>query len=260
MNVSGILLTGMVGLFALAMGFVIIFVLYQRRMIAKDLEKQKLEITHQKKLLQAVIESQEVERKRIAHDLHDEIGALLTTSRLYFNQLSPDHAGERLKMVSDKMNLLFDEMMTNIRRISHDLRPVVLENLGLIDAIESVRHKLSEAKVDFSFDHQLALTMTPEAELLLYRIVQEFVSNTLKHASASRIDILLEVSGDQLYLHYSDDGIGLSPSKSANGLGLKSIESRLSLLGATMQIVQVNRGAAFAIRFPVHNLARYEKH
>lgn len=260
MNISGLLLSGMIGLFALAMGYVIVFVVYQRRMIAQDHEKQKLEIKHQKKLLQAVIESQEAERKRIAHDLHDEIGALLTTSRLYFNQLGLNSQEERTKMVSSKMNLLFDEMMINIRRISHDLRPVVLENLGLLDAIENFRHRLAETHVGFNFIHQLTFILAPEAELMLYRIIQELISNTLKHAGASRIDLLLDVKGDQLKLNYSDDGIGFLPSKNTTGLGLKSMESRLSLLGATMQINKIDRGVLFILCFPVHNLARHEKH
>jgi signal transduction histidine kinase len=135
------------------------------------------------------LHNQEAKRKRIAHDLHDEIGALLTTSRLYFNQLSPGHAEEQLKIVSNKINLLFDEMMTNIRRISHDLRPVILENLGLTEAIESIRDKLTEAGIDFNFTHQLTFRMTSEAELILYRIVQELVNNSLKHANARYIDL-----------------------------------------------------------------------
>ena len=70
-----------------------------------------MESHYQKELLRSVIDSQEKERNRIAHDLHDEIGALLTTSRLYFNQLSPGRAEEQLQQVSSKMNLLFDEMI-----------------------------------------------------------------------------------------------------------------------------------------------------
>jgi signal transduction histidine kinase len=260
MKVSGILLAGMIGLFFLSLGYIIIFMLYQRRMVAKDLQRQKMENDHQKKLLQAVIENQEAERKRIAYDLHDEIGALLSTSRLYFDQLSPGRAEEQLKAVSAKINSLFDHMMTNIRRISHDLRPVVLENMGLVEAIEDVSYKLTEAGVEFFFTHCLTFKMTRESELILYRIFQELVTNTLKHARASRIDFLLEVKGDQLYFDYRDNGVGFSPSNNADGLGLKSIESRLSLLGASMQRENAGEGVRFTAHLNLDNLMKYERH
>jgi signal transduction histidine kinase len=260
MKASGILLGGMIGLFALALGYIVIFVLYQRRMISKDLQQQKLENDYQKKLLQSAIDNQEAERKRIAHDLHDEIGALLTTSRLYFNQLSPGHAEEQLKIISHKVNHLFDEMMANIRRISHDLRPIILENLGLIEAIEGIRDKLTETGVDFHFTHQFTFRMTRDAELILYRIIQEFVNNTLKHAKASRIDLSMEMQGDQLKLIYADNGIGFTSSTKPNGLGLKSIESRLSLMEASMQVNTSQQGVRFIIYMNTNKLTVYEKH
>jgi len=260
MKVSGILLAGMIGLFSLSFGYIIIFMLYQRRMIAKDLQQQKMENDHQKKLLQAVIENQEAERKRIAYDLHDEIGALLSTSRLYFNQLSPGRAEEQLEAVSAKINFLFDDMMTNIRRISHDLRPVILENMGLVEAIEDVSYKLMDAGVTLNFAHCLTFKMTRESELMLYRVFQELVTNTLKHAHASRIDFSLEVKADHLCFDYRDNGVGFTPSTTTGGLGLKSIDSRLSLLGASMQREHAAEGVRFTAYLSPDNLMEYEKH
>jgi signal transduction histidine kinase len=260
MNISGILLAGMVGLFALAMGYVVIFVLYQRRIISRDLEKQKLETEletdYQRKLLHAMIDSQEAERKRIAHDLHDEIGTLLSTSRLYFNQLSPGRAEEQLTLVSGKLNLLFDEMMGNIRRISHDLRPVILENLGLTEAIENIRHKLMEGGLAFDFTYTCTISLTREAELILYRIIQELINNTLKHAQASCISLRMEEEGDQLNITYSDNGIGFTRVEALTGLGLRSIESRLSLMETSLQIMKPEQGAQFLIRIPVHQIMK----
>lgn len=260
MNSSGILVGGMIGLFILAFGYILVFVLYQRRIIAKDLQQQVLENDYQKKLLQTAIDNQEAERKRIAHDLHDEIGALLTTSRLYFNQLSPGHAEEHLGNVSQKLNHLFDEMMANIRRISHDLRPVILENLGLTEAIDDIRHKRTGSGVQFHFSHQLTFNITRQAELILYRIIQELVNNTVKHARATSICLSLEVQADELVLDYRDDGTGFDPSAGTKGLGLKSIETRLNLIGASMTMTSPGRGVRFTIRVPVNKLKQYEKH
>jgi signal transduction histidine kinase len=260
MKVSGILLAGMIGLFFLSFGYIIIFMLYQRRMIARDLQQQKMENDHQKKMLQAVIENQEAERRRIACDLHDEIGALLSTSRLYFNQLSPGRAEAQRTTISTKINSLFDDMMASIRRISHDLRPVILENMGLIEAIEDVSDKLTEAGVTFNFTHCLTVKMSRESELMLYRIFQELVTNTLKHARASRIDFLLEVKAGQLCFDYRDNGIGFSTPDHTGGLGLKSIESRLSLLGASMQRQNTKEGVRFMAYLTLNNLVEYEKY
>lgn len=255
-----ILLAGMIALFVLAWGYILIFVLYQKRMIAKDLQQQKLENNYQKKLLRSAIDSQETERKRIAHDLHDEIGALLTTSRLYVNQLGPGRSEEQMKAVSDKINLLFNEMMSNIRRISHDLRPVVLENLGLTEAIENMRIGVQASGIDFNFTHQITCTLSHEAELMVYRIIQELISNTLKHARASRIDLHIEEQGGRLHLSYADNGTGFDASKKSAGLGLKSIETRLSLVEASMHKVYAAQGVCFLIDILITKLTDYERH
>ena len=211
------------------------------------LEQEELKNKHNTDLLRSSIEVQEAERKRIAQDLHDEIGGLLTTSKIYFNQLKPGVSEEQLRQTSDKVNLLFDEMMTNIRRISHDLRPVVLENFGLIEAIESLNEKLSEVGVEALFTHRISLRLHKDVELNLYRILQELIGNTLKHASARHISIDMETAGNGLYLNYTDDGTGFEPGATTGGLGMKSIASRLNLLHGNMTITRQERGVLFSI-------------
>lgn len=222
--------------FIIAIGVVLLNQHFRKNLYKQMLEKEELEKKYHYDLLCSSIETQEVERKRIAHDLHDEIGALLTTSRMYFNQLSTGQAEERLEQVSNKMNFLFDEMMANIRRISHDLRPVVLENLGLVQAINSLGEKLVESGMGFYFTHQVSFEMTTRSELILYRIIQELIGNTLKHAHAKNIRIEMKEDENTFHFIYSDDGIGFSHNEVRHGLGLKSIESRLKLLDGKMQL------------------------
>lgn len=223
------------------------------------LEKEELEKKYHHDLLRSSIEVQEVERKRIAHDLHDEIGAMLTTSRMYFNQISPGQAEEQLKQVSHKMNYLFDEMLANIRRISHDLRPVVLENLGLKIAIESTCEKLGEAGITCHFSCDLPNNISKEAELLLYRMIQELIGNTIKHAKASNIwiDLLME-DENTLKLHYKDDGIGFKQTGVVHGLGLKSIASRLSILGGKLNILASEKGISIVMEMDIQNIVAHE--
>ncbi len=243
--------------FIIAIGVVLLNQNFRKNLYRQMLEQEELKNKHHYHLLRSSIEVQEAERKRIAHDLHDEIGVLLTTSRLYFNQLSLEQT-EAEKQVSDKMNSLFDEMMINIRRISHDLRPVVLENLGLVEAVESLREKLLEAGMDFTFEHQVSFRMTKESELVLYRILQELIGNTLKHAQASQIFISMKEQGKQFYLTYKDDGKGLAQGSYKGGLGMKSIESRLNLLDSKMQMLETQKGVHFLMIMDLQKLNQDE--
>lgn len=220
------------------------------------LEQQESENKHQVELLRSSIASQEQERKRIAHDIHDEIGGLLTTSRRYFDELYPGQTEEELKNVSHKINLLFDEITTNIRRISHDLRPVILENMGFTAAIESMSEKLESAGLHFRFVHELALEMNHEAEMGLYRIIQELVGNTLKHANASTIVLSILQEPEKLVIEYQDDGIGFSNTEPKNGLGMKSIQSRLSLLNGSLEIKNPGKGIHFLMEIDLAHLRK----
>ncbi len=245
--------------FMIAIGVVLLNQHFRKNLYRQMLEKEELERKYHYDLLSSSIEVQEVERKRIAHDLHDEIGALLTTSRLYFNQISTGQAEERLEQVSGKINFLFDEMMVNIRRISHDLRPVVLENLGLVHAVDSLAEKLVDSGIGFYFTHDIPFNITPKAELVLYRMIQELIGNTLKHAGAKNIFIEMKGQGSRFLLNYSDDGKGFVVDKGKNGLGIKSIESRLKLVGGKMDITtNEGKGVRFSMDIDVLKLTSDE--
>lgn len=246
--------------FIITIGVVMLNQHFRKNLYRQLLEKEELEKKYQYELLRSSIEVQEVERKRIAHDLHDEIGALLTTSRLYFNQLSPGHAEERLAQISSKMNFLFDEMIYNVRRISHDLRPIILENLGLIEAIESLKEKLTESGMCVDFSHNLPLTFRKDSELLLYRILQELIGNTLKHANAKNIYIDMHIQNDLFMLSYKDDGIGFSANKAKFGLGIKSIESRLKLVDGIMKIIDCDKGIHFLFEVDLQKISSHEQY
>ncbi len=253
LDLSSVLLISMIGLFSLAFGSVLIFNVYQRRMLSKDRELQQRETQYQRELLSAIIESQEMERKRIAHDLHDEIGVLLSTSKIYFNQLSPDKAEKQFGELRNRMNGLFDEMMVNIRRISHDLRPVILEKLGLVEALESLGAKLCDSGMKFYFHQNAPIPLSQHAELLIYRIIQELITNTIRHSKGDTIWLTLEGNLQHLLLHYKDNGLGM-PMHPGKGLGMKSIESRLRILDGHLEHRKTEKGVYFLITLAYDNL------
>lgn len=222
-------------------GVIIFFVLvYQKKMIRQEVAIQRMETEHQKTLLNATIETQERERKRIAKDLHDEVGAMLSVIKMSIQQIErsakdlPDTqeaAGETKEMVT--------ETIDNVRRISKDLMPVALLKLGLPTALEDLFKKLDhlkEVKVTYRTEGTPIELPAPTA-LGLYRVVQESLNNCLKHAEATEITCILAFSPTGLKLTFEDNGKGfdlkgLMKSKdSVKGLGVKNIESRVNMIG-----------------------------
>lgn len=248
------LLAGMLGMFLLALGVVFFFLAYQRRLLKQQQEHQRKETDYQQQLLRANLLSQEKERNRIGKDLHDEVGAMLTTSKLYFRHMEQDAPKEKFSELKAKVFDLLEETIASVRRVSHDLRPVVLETLGLEEAIANIRDELNasgEIKVDFASD--LSGLMNKEYQLNWYRIIQELVNNTLKHAEANCIEIRMRGHGNQLKLTYADNGVGLGKAESRNGLGLSNIESRLSLMHGKLVFKESKQGISIELASNISN-------
>lgn len=251
-----ILLIGISGMSVMAMAIILFFIIYQKRLLKQQKEQQALESSHQKDLLQASIKSQENERLRIAKDLHDDIGALLSTSKLYVGQLLDKFEDQEKKLLANKIERLHEDMIHSVRNIAQNLRPAVLESMGLVAAIKSLAKQINESrwlKVEFTHDHEALLTK--ERQLQLYRIVQELITNTLKHARARTIHIELLRNGQCLHLLYKDDGIGFDPGRKAKrkttkGLGLLNIESRLALLEGSIRYQNTRAGTDISLVVP----------
>lgn len=230
-----LMFTGILLMFLLAMALVLFFVYYQRRLFKQqtELEKQKLE--EQKKLLQAEIAAQENERARIARDLHDEVGAQLSAIKLHVTaaQMGSSDSSERNTLVAS----MLDEAVQKLRSIAQNLLPQNLEKFGLISAIEYHCRQLENTGVfEIQFQHHLNQRLQLEKELLLYRIVQELLNNTVKHSRASLVVLSLENQPGGIQLSYRDNGIGFNPAEIGNstGLGLSTLNSRVQLLKGEM--------------------------
>jgi signal transduction histidine kinase len=227
-------------LIVLAAGIILFVFKYQRRMLQHQDNLRKLQENQQHQLLEAALEAQEIERRRVARDLHDEIGAMLALVRLNISQIGKHKGnGEADGEVVKNAKVLLDDVIGNIRRISHDLMPVVLEKLGLVQALEALKYSIPPAAnitLKLTIDLQ-EVQLGKKQQLLLYRIVQELLNNTLKHAEASEITLALVRQESKVKLAYSDNGKGFEykggaegvPS-TALGLGLTNLQSRVKLL------------------------------
>lgn len=225
-----------------------------------------LDITENKKMeatiVKTIVETQEHERKRFAKDLHDGVGQYLSAIRFNLNAIRPYAATESVefnKELITRSNDLLDSTLNDLRSISYNIMPGILNDLGLIPAVEEMLDKVidrADIEVDFHATDS-ELRHDSNIEIGLYRILQELVNNTLKHAQASHISIDLEfdAKAEILRLLYSDNGIGFpsinSGKSKRKGFGLQNLDSRVKSLKGTINFHQVTKGIAVSVVVPV---------
>ncbi|MFT3979801.1 MAG: histidine kinase [Ferruginibacter sp.] len=221
--------------------------------IISIMREHKKVLKWQQARIAAEINTLENERKRIADDLHDELGPLLSAIKLQINHLEPTTETETavLERSSDQI----DSIIQRFREISYDLLPNTLVRKGLVKATEEFISKLKPLHpVNITFDY-CDFTLLPEREINLYRILQEIIHNTVKHARATILNISIQKNSKILLLKTKDDGIGFNYSEKtqiARGLGLLSIHSRVELLGGELLVItQPGTGTIFEIEMPL---------
>jgi len=225
---------------ALAIGVLILYNVSQNRILAEVEAAHKIELEYQTKLLSNSIEVQERERSRIAKDLHDEIGSKLNIVNLNLNVLkSSIPENEASNKILEQIEMSLNDGIDRARSISHELLPPVLSKFGIQSALSALASDINRTgalrmEVDVS---QKWMSLSSEEALHLYRIVQELVNNTIKHAEANNITLSLAVEGEISKLIYKDDGIGiLSLETESVGLGMSSIYARADLINARLEI------------------------
>ena len=227
----------------------------KNRIIAEQ-RIQKLE--DEKKLMaaQAVMVGQEKERERIARELHDGIGVLLSTASIHFSSVEDKTDKETADMLK-KANTLLREAGKEVRQISHNMMPGVLSKFGLKEAVEDMFENVEEAgeiEVDLHLD--MGDDRLPQnMEIMIFRIVQEMLNNTLKHAKASKITFSLKKEEQDIRLEYEDNGIGFDEEKLSDekSLGLSGIRSRVEYLGGTVELkTGKGKGTSYSVIIPLH--------
>ena len=238
---------GILIMVALALAFIIFFFYSQRKLWQEEMRRQQLELKHQEELLHGTILVQEQERKRIAENLHDDIGSKLNALSLYMNQLVQVQSAAA-SLLPD-MKKIIKATAETTRRISHELLPPTLENFGLVEAIQELCNTYDQSKdlqVQFSVEEDKGRLQDPTVEMNLFRIVQELISNSTRHGKATEISVQLWQGTEKIHLHYRDNGIGFDVAKmqQQKGLGMKNIYSRLNMIKATMEMESEQEGGA----------------
>ncbi len=205
--------------------------------------------------LRRLNEMLEEEARRIAHALHDDAGQLLVSVHLALKDVAdglPPRARDRLMGIRAPL----DEIERHLRRLSHELRPTVLDDLGLVPALEFLVQGVSaRAGIPIAVEGPKSPRLPAPIEVALYRVVQEAVRNATKHAVANRVDIRLAVLADEVRCSVKDDGRGFDVPAALNrkgdrGLGLIGIRERLNALGGQLTI-DSSRGRGTELRITI---------
>ena len=195
------------------------------------LEREHEHAAQRQVLVARLLDASEEERRRIARELHDEISQLLTVVQLGIEPLSGPPGA------LDKVRALLTRTLHEIHRIIYDLRPSVLDDLGLATAISwHAQSHLEEAGLSVSLAVDEGLELSPEVEICVFRIYQEIATNVLRHAAAEHVSVELFRDDGHLVLAVEDDGRGFEPDEKHDGVGLVGMRERAGLVGGTLAI------------------------
>lgn len=225
---------------ALCLALIIACLIYLNYKKQQKLNKQ-INISHQQKLLhidnerkyeatQAILQGEEQERQRIAQDLHDSMGGMLANIRMSISSSEINKSSNLLEKI--------DKSIAEMRRISRNLMPETLKNLGLEIALKELCESMSYKNFSIQFESfNLSNDVPFQTQLALYRITQEAISNVIKYAHANNVIVQISQNNNVLNLTIEDDGIGFEKSEVVLGLGLKNIENRVRLINGTVDIM-----------------------
>jgi signal transduction histidine kinase len=193
-----------------------------------------------KRILSTILRTEEKERSRFSKELHDGLGPLLSSARMSLSALDAAHQSRQNLDIIDNTTYVIDEAIRSLREISNNLSPHVLGEFGLGKGVANFISRLSGIHPATRIDYETNLRgerFDTEVEVILYRVICELVSNSLRHAGAGLVTLSLHYDGAGLTLDYGDDGRGFNPeADGALGMGLSNITSRINTLGGQLDI------------------------
>lgn len=248
-------------IFVLFAVFIVIFLLlFQQRQLQNVREKAALEAAFEQEILQSQVEVQNQTLQQVGHELHDNIGQLLSLTKLHLNTLAdetlPHSAATRITDVSAVVDLTIRE----VRALTKSLDVDFIRQFGLVS---SLRHELDRLQQTGRFDTDLLIggevySLGFQREIVLFRIMQEALNNSIKHAHASRITLSMTYQPDELTLTITDDGQGFDLRDLENraleesGAGLRTMQRRAELIGGTCHLrSEAGRGTCITLTAPV---------
>ena len=248
------LLIALVAALAVLTGLTALY-LYKRRQYKHRQELERQQRLQQEQATRAVMEAEENERRRIAAELHDGVGQLMSAARMNLGALEPElkTLAPDLQNRFDKIIGLVDESCREVRAVSHSMMPNALLKRGLAAAIRDFVEKIDNRVIKVQLHAEgLDRRLEPAVESMLYRVIQECVNNVIKHSGANQLDLSLTADDEGISVTVEDNGKGFNPEQIAKeGLGLQNIKSRIKYLKGTVDIDSApGRGTLIALHVP----------
>lgn len=204
-----------------------------------------------KRILTAVLRTEEKFRSRYSRELHDGMGPLLSSAKMSMSVLAKRAEDEENRELIASTSAVIDEAIRSLREISNNLSPQVLNDFGLVRGITNFINKNPQLRtIEMRFDTNLRKErFDHDIEVILYRVICELINNSLKHSGCTKIELDLQLVYDRIYLTYSDNGRGFDTQAVADyGMGMSNLTSRIHSLGGTIEITsQPNKGMAASI-------------
>lgn len=257
MNDTIVIVGGTVLFVLLSASIAILFFISEKRLLKEKNLIQELEINLQNRVISAIIDTQEIERKRLSEDLHDEMGALILALKLSNHQLLYNDAANELQKRIDENEKLIEQIAERVRQVSHNLLPPSLRKGHLESAFEALCTLFREnTDINIRYKRTNAECQIPTGDQVsLYRVVNEWFSNIVKHAKAKNILLDFHKNSSNYILIISDDGIDFDYDKSlitSTGLGLMSMRGRLNKMNAGFFFRKnYPKGTKFEILYPI---------
>lgn len=233
------------------------YLFYRRRYFKQKVNYQKALLQQQQQAAQNVLAAEERERKRLAQELHDGVGQIMSVTKMNMSAIEDSvlKANPEYKNVFEKTLSMIDQSCKEIRTISHQMMPVAVERSGFANAVKELVNKIDEQKLrtNLYIDDSLQI-QDVHKQSILYRIVQECINNVVKHAHASQMDISITKEEADVSIIVEDNGIGFNVQEKmlSPGVGLENILSRVQYLKGRVEYdATENRGTVVAVRVPL---------
>jgi signal transduction histidine kinase len=195
------------------------------------------------RVLQAIMQTEERERRQLAKDLHDGIGPLLSNIKMSVSALDKTQISGFNRTVVDNISTLINESITALKYTSNNLSPHILDNFGLASAVNSFTENINRiGKIEIAFNNNVeTIRFESQIETNLYRIICELFQNTVKHANATKISLLVHFNEGKIIVQYFDDGVGFDPEDAVkmNGMGISNMKSRLKALDGEIEFKRI---------------------
>lgn len=224
----------------------------ERIALEKKLEQEAL--LKQKQIAEAVVTAQENERTEIGKELHDNVNQLLSASKLYIDAAANDIANNELLLT--QASGYIKNAIEEIRNLSKVLHAPLIYELGLRESVNNLTDDImivNDLQIYTDYEHFAEDKLNENFKLTIYRIIQEQLTNILKHSKASEANISLLSKENDIYLEVSDNGIGFDTSRKRQGIGLSNIQSRANMYEGTLELYsQPGEGSKLSVKFPLN--------